>query len=98
MGAASVANSMQFRGGPHVSEADMDNWKQLSDYGWEHPSGWAIALMRVHGEASYMLSREGVIHGPFDSLWDAKARHAILVPAFEPAEIGATDAVGGASA
>jgi len=44
-----------------------------------------------------MLSREAVIHGPFDSLWDAKARHAILVPSFEPAEISVTDAVGEAS-
>lgn len=71
----------------------MDNWKQLSDYGWEHPSGWAIALMRVHGEAAYMLSREGVIQGPFDSLSDAKARHSILAPAFESDEISDAEAV-----
>jgi len=29
-----------------------------------------------------MLSSNTVIHGPFDSLWDAKARHAIFAPAF----------------
>ncbi len=36
----------------------MDNWNQVSGYGWEHPSGWAIALMNVLGEPGYMLSRE----------------------------------------
>lgn len=58
----------------------MDDWLQVSDYGWEHPSGWAVALMYVRGEPGYMLSQDRVIHGPFDSLWDAKARHAILGP------------------
>ena len=57
----------------------MDNWDQVSGYGWEHPSGWAIALMNVRGQPAYMLSRNGAIHGPFDSLADAKARHATLL-------------------
>lgn len=58
----------------------MDNWMQVSDYGWEHPTGWAIALLYVLGQPGYMLSGGIVIHGPFESLWDAKARHAILAP------------------
>lgn len=58
----------------------MDDWTQVSPYGWTHPSGWSIALMNVHGQAGYMPSCSAVIHGPFDALWDAKARHAILVP------------------
>ncbi|MHA6823947.1 hypothetical protein ACQUJT_20275 [Ralstonia pseudosolanacearum] len=60
----------------------MDNWTQISPYGWEHPGGWAIALLYVLGEPGYMLSRDTIIHGPFESLWDAKARHAILAPPF----------------
>ena len=72
----------------------MDNWDQVSGYGWEHPSGWAIALMNVQGQPAYMLSRNGAIHGPFDSLADAKARHAILVPCFEPADIDSAKSMG----
>jgi hypothetical protein len=72
----------------------MDNWKQVSGYGWEHPSGWAIALMNVLGKPGYMLSREGAIHGPFGSLADAKARHAFLVPSFEPAEVDPAELMG----
>ncbi|RNM03245.1 hypothetical protein [Ralstonia pseudosolanacearum] len=58
----------------------MEEWTQVSPYGWTHPSGWAIALMNVHGQAGYMLSCNAFIHGPFDKLWDAQARHAILAP------------------
>ncbi|MBA9846818.1 MULTISPECIES: hypothetical protein [Pseudomonadota] len=72
----------------------MDNWNQVSGYGWEHPSGWAIALMNVLGEPGYMLSRESSIHGPFDSLSDAKARHAILVPSFDQAEVDSAELMG----
>ncbi|MEW1781343.1 hypothetical protein AB0305_03985 [Arthrobacter sp. NPDC080086] len=68
-------------------EAAMDYWTQVSPYGWEHPSGWAIALLYVLGQPGYMLSRDATIHGPFESLWDAKARHAILAPAFSAIEV-----------
>lgn len=68
-------------------EAAMDQWTQVSPYGWQHPSGWAIALLYVLGQPGYMLSREATIHGPFESLWDAKARHAILFPAFSAIEV-----------
>jgi hypothetical protein len=47
-----------------------------------HADGWAIAVLYVLGQPGYMLSRGAVIHGPFASLWDAKARHAILAPSF----------------
>lgn len=72
----------------------MDNWNQVSGYGWEHPSGWAIALMKVQGHPAYMLSRDGAIHGPFDSLADAKALHAILEPSLEAAEVHPTESMG----
>lgn len=70
----------------------MENWSQVSEYGWVHSSGWAIALMYVRGEPGYMLSRESAVYGPFASLWDAQAHHAILVPAFSAAERDETEA------
>ncbi|WP_426400898.1 hypothetical protein ACN9M1_26575 (plasmid) [Ralstonia sp. R-29] len=65
----------------------MDHWTQVSPYGWELLSGWAIALLYVLGQSGYMLSREATIHGPLESLWDAKARHAMLAPAFSASEV-----------
>lgn len=64
----------------------MDDWTQVSQYGWTHSSGWSIALMNVHGQAGYMLSCNAIAHGPFDGLWDAKARHAILAPSASSAD------------
>lgn len=42
--------------------------------------------LNVHGKAAYMLSCNAIIHGPFDGLWDAKARHAILAPSASSAD------------
>lgn len=64
------------------AKADMENRSQASEHNRTHSCGWAIALMYVRGEPGYMLTRESAIYGPFESLWDARMRHAILVPAF----------------
>ncbi|WP_181154692.1 hypothetical protein [Burkholderia multivorans] len=37
-----------------------DDWKQDSEYGWSHPSGWNIGRYIVNGTPVFMLWHGGV--------------------------------------
>lgn len=58
----------------------MDEWRQNSDYGWSHPSGWAIGRYVVGGTPVFGLWHGGETQGRFEDLAAAKLRHAQRVP------------------
>ena len=59
----------------------LDDWKQDSEYGWSHPTGWNIGLYIVNGTPVFMLWHGGETQGRFDNLEAAQRRHAELVGA-----------------
>jgi hypothetical protein len=50
-------------------------WKQESEYGWSHPSGWAIGRYLVNGISRFMLWQGHETKGRFDSFSDAVNQH-----------------------
>jgi len=57
----------------------MDEWKQDSEYGWSHPTGWTIARYIVNGVPTFMLWHGGETQGKCNSLDEAKKRHVEIV-------------------
>ena len=66
----------------------MDEWKQDSEYGWSHPTGWTIARYIVNGVPTFMLWHGGETQGKCNSLAEAKERHAKIVGPLPKADKG----------